>query len=242
MTNSLNEVSLIPYNQKRLTISKWADQDKPREKLMALGPRALTDAELLTILICNGTRNKTAFDLAMELLVLADNNLHKLSKFTLAKFYSIQGIGPAKAIAIKTALELAARVQEVEINYEDGLLCSSDLFNYFRKDLYFLDQEEFWILILDKKMRPIIKKRLGTGTANAVQVDLVELGKYICENKGYGLACAHNHPSGAMEQSRQDEMLTKKIMDICTLFGCKFIDHIIISNNLYFSFSDKNLL
>lgn len=236
---------ITPYNPNsngRLTISKWAPEDKPREKLLSLGPRALTDAELLTIFIGYGTPTKTAFDLAKELLAMAHNKLDVLAKCSINQMCSVSGIGQAKAITIKAAIEFAGRIGQSEPNLENKIKDSNDIFLYFRKDLFQLEHEEFWIVILDSKLRPILKKRISSGVTNFVPVDVKEIGRLICDHKGFSMACVHNHPSGTMEPSPADIILTEKLKHLCPYFDCKFIDHLIISNNQYYSFSDRNML
>jgi DNA repair protein RadC len=231
-----------PIKERHIPIGSWADEDKPRERLMALGEHNVTDTELLTIIIGNGTRNKSALDLAKELYALSDQNIWALSKFSIAKLCEVKGIGPAKAISIKAALELGHRMLKKANHQIVTISNCQDLFDFFYPHFVNLAHEEFWIVCVDKANRVIYKEKIGEGVDSFVPVDLKNIGTTIINTKAKGFSVAHNHPSGTLTPSHQDINITKSIKEIALLLGVKFIDHMIFGHQDYFSFRQEELL
>ena len=221
----------------RPTIHDWAIEDKPREKLLLKGPGHLSDLELLTILIGTGTRNKTAYDLARELLISVDNRLDLLRNESIQEICKIPGIGPAKAVNVMAALELSGRVDPYHAP-EICIISSTDAYRYMRKYFTGLLQEEFWIMLLDTKKYPVFIKKIAVGTLTMVPVDLRIIGSYICKLVAHSIVVFHNHPSGNCQPSYYDHQLTQKIREICELFNCNFMDHVIVGKNDFYSMSD----
>lgn len=222
------------------SIKNWSKEDKPREKMLAKGEKNLSDSEILTILIGNGTRNRTAFDLATDLLKQADHDLNKLVNFSMKEMTAIKGIGPAKALYIKAALSLAGRMKEASLNRKvTNLSSAKEAFEYMKSDFYQLNHEEFWITILNPKNRPLCKLMVAKGGSDMVQVDVKIIGKALCENLGKSFIAYHNHPSGVLTPSQPDLEITKRLTDIGKLLGCNLIDHIIVNNDTYYSFADN---
>ncbi|MCB0647054.1 MAG: DNA repair protein RadC [Saprospiraceae bacterium] len=219
-----------------MTIHQWAEEDRPREKLIARGADHLSDIELLSILIGTGTRKKTAFDLARELLMVAENKIVNLVHENLSGMCKVQGIGLAKAVNILAALELSRRCTIP--NPADVVIQSStDAYRYMRKHFDGLQQEEFWILLLNPKLKPIFVRKIASGTLTMVPIDLRLIGNYICKHMAHAIVVFHNHPSGCCQPSLQDEQVTHNIKEICKLFHCTFIDHVIIGSDDFYSMS-----
>jgi DNA repair protein RadC len=222
------------------SIKNWSKEDKPREKMLAKGEKNLSDTEILTILIGNGTRNRTAFDLATDLLKQADYDLNKLVNFSMKEMTTIKGIGPAKALYIKAALSLAGRLKEsAQKRQVINLSSAKEAFEYMKADFYQLNHEEFWITILNPKNRPLSKLMIAKGGSDMVHVDVKIIGKALCENLGKTFIAFHNHPSGILTPSQPDIDITKRLIEIGKLLGCNLIDHIIVNNDTYYSFADN---
>lgn len=217
---------------------QWADGDKPREKMLTKGPDALSDLELLTILIGTGTKEKTAFDLAREVLHLGENKLAKLGSTGIDELCAIKGMGKVKAITIWTALELAKRMDKEPQDLE-AINSPTDAYRYARKDMEGLLHEEFWLLLLNAKSKPLFYRRIASGTLNMVAIDLRMIGDHICKQRAYSAFIFHNHPSGCCKPSVQDFETTRKVREICQLFNCLFKDHIIIGDRDFYSFSES---
>jgi DNA repair protein RadC len=226
----------------KISIKEWAKDDRPREKLLGKNPANLSDSELLAILIRNGYRKKNAVELAKELLRLGKNNLNELGKITIQEMMSIKGLGKVKAITITAALELGRR-RQAALSLEKPVVKSSrDIANYLQALLRDLPHEVFAVAYLNQANRinhfEIVSKGGITGT---VADPRVILKKAILEDAVSIILC-HNHPSGCLQPSRPDVDLTKKIKDAAKLLDIFLFDHIIVSENGYFSFADAGML
>ncbi len=229
-------------NLAKTTIKEWAEEDKPREKLLQKGVKALTDAELIAILIRSGNRKHTALDLAKNLMLQHDNNVQNLSRAN-AMMVHKKGVGVVAAITIVAAIELGLRSKAATNATSDRSLNSSvALADYIKVALSNLPHEEFWILLLNNRMQPIGKKKIASGGITSAAVDIRIVLREALLNDAINIVLVHNHPSGALLPSSQDIELTKKIkiaahqMDICVC------DHIIIGKEGYYSFYDDNKL
>jgi len=229
-------------NNQSSSIKNWAIDDRPREKLFAKGAAALSDSELLAILINNGHKEKSAVELAKEVLKLGNNNLNELGKITIAAMQKIKGIGEAKAITITAAMELGRRRQAATVLEKTVIKTSSDIAEYLRavlKDFYY---EVFSVLFLNRANKinhfEIISKGGITGTVADPRVIL----KRALEMDAVSLILCHNHPSGNLRPSRADEDLTAKIKEAARYLDIKVLDHIIVSEDGYYSFADSGLL
>jgi len=226
----------------KVSIKKWAKDDRPREKLLGKNPSTLSDSELLAILIGNGHREKNAVDLAKEVLRLGKNNLNELGKVTIQEMMRLKGIGKVKAITIVAALELGRR-RQASLYLEKPIVKSSrDIANYLQALLRDLPHEVFAVAYLNQANRinhfEIVSKGGITGT---VADPRVILKKAVLEDAVSIILC-HNHPSGNLQPSRADQDLTRKLKDAAQLLDIDLFDHIIVSENGYFSFADADLL
>lgn len=228
--------------ESKFSIKKWAKDDRPREKLLGKNPSNLSDSELLSILIGNGHREKNAVELAKEVLRLGKNNLNELGKVTIHEMLRIKGIGKVKAITIMAALELGRRRQAALSLEKPFVKSSRDIASYLQALLRDLSNEVFAVAYLNQANRinhfEIVSKGGITGT---VADPRVILKKALLE-EAVSLILCHNHPSGSLQPSRADRELTKKLKDAAKLFDISLYDHIIVSDNGYFSFADAGIL
>lgn len=226
---------------KNLSIKNWAEQDRPREKLLQKGINSLSDAELLAILISSGTKKLSAVDLAKVILSEAENNLHLLGKKTINDLIKINGIGQAKAITIIAALELGKRRKNADLQ-QIKIRSSKEVYEIMQPILGDLPHEEFWVIYLNRSMKVIEKKRISIGGISATVIDIKIVLKSAIENLASSIILAHNHPSGNNNPSEQDKEITQKIKKAADLLEIKINDHIIIADRNYFSFADNLIL
>lgn len=227
----------------RLGIKKWAEEDRPREKMIAHGVGILSDAELLAILIGSGNSDETAVELARRILASAANNLNRLGQFSIHQLISsFKGIGEAKAVSIVAALELGKRRQQSEILVIPQITSSRDAFSAFYPILSDLKHEEVWALLLNRSNKIVKKFQLSKGGLHASVVDVRLLMKEAIESLACGIILGHNHPSGKLEASAEDQNITQKIIKACELLDIKLFDHIIVAGNSYLSFADEGLM
>lgn len=225
------------------TIKQWAEDDRPREKMLNKGVGALSNAELLAILIGSGTQTETAVDLAKRLLQKYSNDLFELGKLSpneLAK--QVKGIGKAKSVAISAALELGKRRRLLLPKQLESIKSSTSVAEEFYPIMSDLTHEEFWVLLLNKANKQIGKYKISSGGISSTIVDSRIILKYAIENLASNVVLVHNHPSGSLSPSRDDIELTKKIIIGCKALDIIVLDHIIIGQNKYYSFSDEGLL
>ena len=225
-----------------IKITEWAPSDRPREKLIEKGAAALSDAELLAILISSGTKSKSAVDLGRELLALAGNNLNSLGRLGIPELKALQGIGEAKAVTIAAALELGRRRKLAEAPENGQIKSSADVFNIFQPLLADLTHEEFWILFLNRSNKPINRMKISQGGISGTVTDVRIIMKKAVENLASGLIVCHNHPSGNNNPSESDIQITQKIREAGTLLDVQLLDHIIIAGSAYYSFADNGLI
>lgn len=231
MTNSL-------YN-KPASIKSWAEDDRPREKLLLKGQSALSDAELLAILIGSGSRNETAVDLAKRILAKAENNLSQLGKMTLSDLKAFKGMGEAKAITVMAALELGRRRKQADRLERDKVSSSKDVFEIMEPKLADLPHEEFWIILLNRSNKIIRKECISRGGITGTVADLRLIFKPAIESLATGIIVCHNHPSGNVKPSDADISLTRKIRGAGALLDIQLLDHLIIAEKTYYSFADN---
>jgi len=228
--------------QKKQSIKFWAEDDRPREKLLLKGKSALSDAELMAILLRSGDRKKSAVDLAKDILDTASNNLIELSKFRIDDFLKFKGIGEAKALSIISALELGRRRRGAEVLQKEKITSSKDVFDLFQSIMEDYKYESFWILLLNRANKIIKKIQVSDGGISGTVADPKRIFKHSIENEASGIILCHNHPSGNIKPSEADIKLTKKIKDGGALLDINVLDHIIIGEENYFSFADENML
>lgn len=226
----------------KLNIKSWAEEDRPREKLVLKGKNALSDAELIAILIGSGNKTETAVELSKKILASVNNDLNQLAKLNLVDLMKFNGIGEAKAISIAAALELGRRRKESTEEKKIKIGSSKNAYEAINDVLSDLPHEEFWVLYLNRKNEIIKRENISKGGVTGTVAD----GKIIFKNAVNLLASSvilcHNHPSGNLSPSQADIQLTKKMKEIGVIMDTPVIDHIIVGNNNYFSFADENLL
>lgn len=237
-----NDQYKMSYSQEKGTIREWAEDDRPREKLILKGANSLSDAELLAILIGTGTRHETAVDLAKSILAAFDNELQKLSRTDLKELMQIKGIGPAKGITILAALELGRRRLNKNNKEKVIINASNTAYDELAGQLIDLDYEQFMALFLNNRNEVIEKYVVSRGGRTSTVVDPVLLLRSAVLAKAKGIIIAHNHPSGNPQPSPSDITLTGRIKEASALFDIQLLDHLIITNNQYLSFADKGML
>lgn len=229
------------FAEKKFSIKQWADDDKPREKMMLKGQAALSDAELLAILIGSGTRDESAVDLCKRILQAVDYNLNELSKLSLTKLKQFKGIGDAKAITIMAAMELGRR-RKAENTKPVRIQSSRDVHEYMSPMLEDLPHEEFWIIFLNNSNKIIKSVQLSKGGLTATVVDVRMLFHTALDCLATAVVLVHNHPSGSLTPSREDKNITNKIKEAGKVLDIHLLDHLIISQNGYLSFADEGIL
>lgn len=223
---------------KKLNISQWSEEDRPRERLRDLGPQVLSDAELLAILIGSGTPKESAVDLMKRLLADCNNSLNTLGKKSIRELCEYNGIGEAKAITILAACELGKRRQQETPEERPDLGTATRIYNHMHPVLQDLDVEEFWVLLMNQNYRLIKKLRIAHGGITEVSVDVrIIMREAILANTTI-LAVCHNHPSGSLRPSQQDNLLTESIHRACNTMRIHFLDHIIITDGHYYSYHE----
>ncbi|MFC1225043.1 MULTISPECIES: RadC family protein [Pedobacter] len=229
------------YEQK-LGIKLWAEEDRPREKLLLHGRRHLTDAELIAILIGSGNKNETAVDLSKRILSFYDNNLTKLGKASILELSRFKGIGEAKALTIIAALELGLRRKETTEEVITHVTTSNDVYKYLHQTFANLNHEEFWILLLNRSNRVIGKFLISKGGQAGTVADPKIIFKTALENNAANIVLAHNHPSGNLKPSESDDKLTRDMVASGNLLSLYVVDHLIFANNRYYSYRDEDLI
>ena len=223
----------------KLNINQWAEEDRPREKMIAQGADALSNAELLAILIGSGSTEKSAVDLMKEILNDCNNSLNTLGKMTIHDLCKYTGIGEAKAISILAACELGKRRQAESPEERPKLNTATKIYNHMHPVMQDLDVEEFWILLLNQNYQLIKKMRISHGGITETAVDIRIIIREAVLANATILAACHNHPSGSLTPSHADNELTKSILRACDLMRIHFMDHVIVTDGLYYSFHEQ---
>jgi DNA repair protein RadC len=230
------------YEKNSLKILSLAEEDRPREKLLLKGKAALSDAELLAILLGSGTASMNAVELARHILASADNNLNVLAKYTVKDLEKFKGIGEAKALTVMAALELGRRRKEAELPQKQTVTSSAHAFDLLHPHLMDLPHEEFWVLLLSRANSVLKKVQISSGGVAGTVADPKIIFKTAIENLASSLILVHNHPSGNLKPSQADLELTKKMKEAGKLLEIPVLDHLIIAERKYFSFADEGLL
>ncbi len=229
--------------QKKITIKEWAEEDRPREKMMLKGVSALSDSELLAILIGSGNDEESAVELCKRILQKADNNLNKLSRFGVNDLVGkFRGIGPAKAITIVAALELGRRRKSEDVPEKSKIGSSKDAYNLFYPILADLNHEETWALLLDRSNKVVSTLQISRGGISGTVVDIRLVLREAINQYASGIVLGHNHPSGSNRPSPQDTALTKKMKEAAAWMDISLLDHIIVCGETYYSFADNGVI
>lgn len=226
----------------KLPIKHWAEDDRPREKLLLKGKGILTKAELIAILIGSGNSDESAVTLSQKILKSVKNNLAELSKLSVNDLMKFKGIGAAKAISIIAALELGKRRRADDVMKKDKIKSSQDVFDILYAELSDKNYEEFWILLLDRANQVIGKENISEGGMSGTVADPKKIYKIALDNNASSIIIAHNHPSNNLKPSTNDIELTKKIANAGKVLDISVLDHLIIGNDKYFSFADESLI
>jgi DNA repair protein RadC len=224
------------------SIKQWSDDDKPREKMVLKGCSVLSDAELIAILIGSGSRNESAVALSKRILASVNNNLNALGKLSIKQLMRFKGIGEAKAVTIAAALEIGRRRRGEEAQKIIKISSSRDAFELLQPSMGELRHEEFWIVYLNNANTILHTLQLSKGGMTGTLVDVRIVLKQALELGAVGLILAHNHPSGTLKPSKEDTSVTNKLKAAAATLDVKVLDHLIITQNDYYSFADEGLL
>lgn len=227
---------------KPLPIKGWSPDDRPREKLLHKGTSALSDAELIAILLGTGTTNLSAVDVAKNLLQQAGNELSQLARLTIKDLTRLKGIGEAKAITVVAALELGRRRKLTETPDKTRISSSRAAYDFLYAELTDLSHEEFWVILLNRANRVIRKKRISEGGVSGTIADPKIIYKSALDELASGIIVAHNHPSGNLTASQSDIDLTHKLKEAGKFLEIQLLDHLIFCGEKYFSFADEGIL
>lgn len=225
-----------------MSIKFLAEDDRPREKFLLKGKGSLSDSELLAIIMGSGSRDETAVELARKILASVNNNWHQLSLLSVKDLTKFKGVGEVKAISIATALEIGRRRASQEIPEKPMISNSNGAYQIFKNHLADLRTEEFWGIFLNQSNRVIHISQLTQGGISQSIVDIRILFKTALDHFATGVIVAHNHPSGNLKPSKEDIDITQKIKEAGNTLTIQLLDHLIITQNSYFSFSDEGLL
>lgn len=226
----------------KLNINQWAAEDRPREKMMQKGAEALSDAELLAILIGSGNTEETAVALMQRVLAACSNDLNRLGKWEVRDFSQFKGLGPAKSITIMAALELGKRRKLQERPERASIRSSQDIYELFHPLLCDLPTEEFWVLLLNQAAKVIDKVRISRGGIDQTTADVRTILREALLQRAVQIALVHNHPSGNPSPSRADRNLTDLVKKAAQTMNIQLIDHLIVTDGTYYSFCDEGEL
>ena len=232
--------SIPKKTSKSFSIKEWDVADRPREKMMEQGAKILSNAELMAIIIGSGTDEESAIELMKRILASVDNNINKLYQLSLEQLTFFRGIGMAKAVKIKAALELSKRFESPSNFEKKALIDSQVIFNIIKIDIADLTYEEFWVLYLNQSRKLLKKVCISKGGFSKTTVDVRIILKKALEVNAVAIILAHNHPSGSLLPSNSDELITHKIGKASANLDIHLLDHLIVSGDRYYSFKDKN--
>lgn len=229
-------------DRQKLNINQWAEEDRPREKMMSKGADALSEAELLAILIGSGNTDETAVELMRRMLADCHNDLNALARWSVPDYSRFKGMGPAKSITIMAALELGKRRKLQDVRQRTHITYSRDIFDLFHPLMCDLEQEEFWVLLLNHASKVIDKVRISTGGIDGVYADVRSILREALLQRATHIALIHNHPSGNPHPSDQDRRLTSHIREAARTMNISLTDHVIITDDKFYSFADEGVL
>jgi DNA repair protein RadC len=233
---------LMERYENHFPIKNWAEEDRPREKLQLKGKNALSDAELIAILLGTGNRSESAVDLAKRILSVAGENLIEVSRMGIHELMEFKGIGEAKALTLIAALELAKRRNESEVMAKEKIASSRDAYEIFRSVMSDQPYESFWIILMNKANKVIRKCNISEGGVSGTVVDPKKIYKIALDLHASSMILGHNHPSGNIQPSEADQKITKKIRDAGLMLDVAVLDHLIIGDDKYYSFADEGTL
>lgn len=223
----------------RLTINQWAEEDRPRERMMMHGASALSNAELLAILIGSGNAEESAVELMRKILNDYHNNLNELGKASIGELCQYKGIGSAKAVSILAASELGKRRKEEAVKERTTILSSKDVYECFYPLMCDLPTEECWVLLLNQASKIIDKVKISTGGLSATAVDVRCILREALVKRASAIVLCHNHPSGNLRPSKEDDLLTKHVAQASGCMDIRLVDHIILTDGAFYSYADE---
>jgi len=223
----------------RLSITRWAEEDRPREKMMLHGSSSLSSAELLAILIGSGSTENSAVELMRKILNDYHNSLSELGKASIDELCRYKGIGPAKAITILAASELGKRRREEAVEERLTILSSRDVYQCLHPLMCDLPTEECWVLLLNQAFKLIDKVKISAGGLNATAVDVRCVLREALLKRAVAIALCHNHPSGNIRPSREDDLLTKQVSQASECMNIRLVDHVILTDGAFYSYADE---
>ncbi len=225
----------------KLSIKNWSIDDRPREKLISNGKKSLSDAELLAIIIGSGSRTASAVELSQRILHQYNNDLNQLSKCTIKDLMGVKGIGEAKAVSIMAAIELGLRRKNTHKKERQSITSSQDVFDIMQSKLADLPYEEFWAVFLNRSNKIIDKVKFSQGGVSGTVVDVRMILKSAIQHLASSIILVHNHPSGNINPSTEDIHLTTKLKEGAKLIDIQVLDHLIVCDNLFYSFADEGV-
>lgn len=226
----------------KLTIRQLAEEDRPREKMMTKGSKALSDAELIAILIGSGNADESAVTLSQRMLASCSGDLNSLGKWGLENFCTFKGMGPAKSLTVMAALELGRRRKLQERKERTRITSSIDIYELFHPLMADLPTEEFWVLLLNRSNRVIDKVRISSGGIDQTTADVRTILREALLARATQMVLIHNHPSGNIQPSQEDKRITERIKGAGRLMNISVIDHVIVTDGAYYSFNDEGIL
>lgn len=235
-------MSVKDHLNSKLNINQWSEEDRPREKLMRLGAEALSNAELLAILIGSGNTEESAVDLMKKILTDCKNSLNSLGKMSIKELMEYKGIGEAKAITILAACELGKRRQSEEVAKRKDLGSSDAIYQFMHPKMQDLDKEEAWLIMLNQNYKLIKAERISYGGFTDTSVDVRVIVRNAVLNNATIVALVHNHPSNNTRPSKEDDRLTERIKKVCELMRLYLLDHIIVTDGAYYSYREQGRL
>jgi len=229
-------------NTKRVPIKEWLEDDRPREKMRHKGPAALSDAELIAILLGSGTKEESAVDIARKILQMSNNNLREISRISCDNLTSINGIGPVRAVTLMAVFELYRRFLTCESRDLPKIQSSAYAAGIIGPMLRDLTHEECWVMYLNRANKLISKERLSIGGISATVVDVKIIIKNALDKLASSIILVHNHPSGNLNPGENDKQQTRLLKEAASLFDISLLDHLIIAGDGYYSFADDGIM
>ncbi len=221
------------------SIKLWSPDDRPREKLLEKGAHALSDAELIAILIASGNRNETAVELARRILSSVENNLDQLGKMNLSDLKQFKGMGEVKSLTVLAAMELGKRRRASQTKAKSSITCSADAYERFLEHMSDLMHEEFWLICTNRAQHILATRKVSEGGLSATVADPKKIFRIALEYNASSIIVGHNHPSGEVTPSSQDDQLTWRLRNAGKMLDCTLLDHIIVTNHSYYSYADE---
>jgi DNA repair protein RadC len=226
----------------KLSIKAWAEEDRPREKLLSFGRKHISNAEIIALLLGSGTKEHSALDIAKNILDFCKHDLHRLSKLSVTELTSFNGVGPARAAHLLAAIELSCRIQALPKQKSNVIKGSMDVYHHIKAKIADLSHEEFWVIFLNNSLQVLHSEKISSGGITSVLVDVRIVFNKAINHLATNIVLCHNHPSGKLFPSDADKALTQKMISAGGYLDIKISDHLIVTREGFFSFNDEGLL